>query len=158
MFFASTYCLLIFAFLYKNCYTNKVFLAQIHGLLFFLYYCEKHHTNENVSGASFFLFLFVYYCKNYHTNENICGANLLLVAFCLLFQKVSDEWKYFKQKFSACSSLFLIVKGIIWMKRVLGQIYCLSFLLIILKSIIRIKNFLRMKIFLGQIYCSFLFV
>ena len=128
----------------------KIFLAQVYCLFPFVYYCEKYHTNKNISDANlllvlflifvksiiglkiflgkiYCLFHFVYYCKICHKNKKISCGNSLLVRFCLLSWKVSYEWKYFLRKFIACSILLVIVKSIIRMKIFLVQIYCLFF-------------------------------
>ena len=103
-------------FMYKVSYEWKYLWCKFVAS-FFLFNTTKSIIRMKIFLAeTYCLLLFVFYCKKYLTNESLSSANLLLVAFCLLFQKVSYEWKYVWRKFIACCSLFIIVKSVILMK------------------------------------------
>ena len=121
----------------------KKLVAQFCCLFFCLFIILKSIIRMKIFLVqTYSLFLFIYYCKKYHKNENISGADLFFVSFSLLLEKVSHEWKYFRDKFIVCSFLFVIVKGILRIKIFLAQIYCWFLSFIIVKSIMRIKIFL----------------
>ena len=59
----------------------KVFLVQIYCLFVFRFDIKTCYSNENIYGTSLMFAFFSFDIKGYYRNENVSGANLLLVSF-----------------------------------------------------------------------------